>query len=136
MENLMSLQPYIRQLRPRNESYIPHVERVQNLFEAKGLDLSIVQNTIPGSQTLRGQVLIDAIKNGTSLETTKGSVVLNWISDSDRITAEGGDWATAFKKGPSYKNVFVTDSGDKLKLNKLKFLRQSQKLKKEHTILL
>ena len=75
MENLMSLQPYIRQLRPRNESYIPHVERVQNLFEAKGLDLSIVQNTIPGSQTLRGQVLIDAIKNGTSLETTKGSVV-------------------------------------------------------------
>ena len=29
MENLMSLQPYIRQLRPRNESYVAPVERIQ-----------------------------------------------------------------------------------------------------------
>ena len=34
MENLMSLNPYVRQLRPRNESYIPPVDKVQNLFES------------------------------------------------------------------------------------------------------
>ena len=33
MENLMSLNPYVRQLRPRNESYIPPVDKVQGLFE-------------------------------------------------------------------------------------------------------
>ena len=35
MENLMSLQPYIRQLRPRNESYIPPIDKVQSLHEAE-----------------------------------------------------------------------------------------------------
>ena len=34
MENLMSLNPYVRQLRPRNESYIPPIDKVQNLFES------------------------------------------------------------------------------------------------------
>ena len=31
MEKLM-LQKYVHQLRPRNESYTPHVDKVQNLF--------------------------------------------------------------------------------------------------------
>ena len=28
----MGLQPYVKQLRPRNESYVPHVDKVQNLL--------------------------------------------------------------------------------------------------------
>jgi len=30
----MPLQQYVRQLRPRSETYIPHVDRVQSLFES------------------------------------------------------------------------------------------------------
>ena len=115
----MSLQGYLRQVKPRlTESHVNHVDRIQSLlYEAKGLDISILQNTLPGQDMLRGQVLVDAIKNKTPLQTTKGLVVLNWLSDLDRISAESGDWTTSFKKGASYKKVFVTDSGNELKLN-------------------
>jgi hypothetical protein len=34
MESLMSLQKYVRQLRPIQEKYVDHVEQVQDLFEA------------------------------------------------------------------------------------------------------
>ena len=35
MERLMSLQGYVHQLRPRKESYVNHVDKIQNLLEAK-----------------------------------------------------------------------------------------------------
>ena len=114
----MPLQQYVRQLRPRSEAYIPHVDKIQNIFyEAKGIDISVLESEFRGTNILRSTALFDAIKNQTSLETTKGSVILNWISDSDRIAAESGDFITAFKKGKSYKKVFVTDKGDEIKLN-------------------
>ena len=34
MERLMSLNGYVRQLKPRTENYIPPVDRVQDLLEA------------------------------------------------------------------------------------------------------
>ena len=97
----MSLQGYLRQVKPRlTESHVNHVDRIQSLlYEAKGLDISILQNTLPGQDMLRGQVLVDAIKNKTPLQTTKGLVVLNWLSDLDRISAESGDWTTSFELG-------------------------------------
>jgi len=116
----MSLQKYVRQVKPRNESYIPPVDKVQNfLTEAKkGINIEVLQKTLPRSDILRAQVLLDAIKNQTPLETTKGKVVLNWISDTDRIAAEGGDYSSAFESRPrKYKPVFVTDAGDNIKLN-------------------
>ena len=33
MELLMSLQPHVRQLKPRNESTVNHIEKVQKLYE-------------------------------------------------------------------------------------------------------
>jgi len=116
----MSLQQYVRQLRPRTESYTPHVDRIQNILSetVKGINIEVLQKELPRSNVLRSTVLFDAIKNKTPLETTKGKVVLNWISDSDRIAAESGDFITAFQSKPnSYKLVFVTDKGDKIKLN-------------------
>ena len=115
----MSLRGYVRQVRPVQESHVNHLDRIQSLFEAaKGIDIKILQKELPRSTTLRAKVLFDAIKNQTSLETTKGSVTLNWISDADRISAESGDFITAFQSRPkSYKPVFVTDAGDKIKLN-------------------
>ena len=39
MEKLMALQKYIRQLRPIQENKVDYVERFQDLFEAKGLNI-------------------------------------------------------------------------------------------------
>ena len=112
------LQQYVRQVRPRTENYISPVDKVQNLLEsAKGINIEVLQKELPRSNILRSQVLFDAIKNQTKLETTKGSVTLNWISDTDRIAAESGDYSAFQSKPGSYKPVFVTDKGDKIKLN-------------------
>jgi len=107
--------------RPVREDYIPPVDKVQNLFEAGNINIGVLKKELPNSNVLRIQVLLDAIKNQTPLETTKGTVSLNWISDADRISAEGGDYSSAFESRPGkYKIVFVTDSGDKIKLNDIK----------------
>ena len=34
----MGLQPYVKQLRPRNESYVPHVDKIQNIL-SEDIDL-------------------------------------------------------------------------------------------------
>ena len=122
MELLMSLQHHIRQLRKPSilESNVNHVYRVQDLLREGMLDLSVVNNTLRGSSTLRGEVLVQAIKDGTPIETNKGKVVLTWMDDDARIAAEGGDYTTAFKSGRSFKKVFVTDKGDELKLSDIK----------------
>ena len=117
MERFMPLQKYVQQLRPRTESYTPHVDKVQSFLHEVMLDLSVVKNTVRGSSTLRGEVLVQAIKDGTPIETNKGDVKLSWMDDEARIAAEGGDYATAFKSGRSFKKVFVTDGGDELKLS-------------------
>jgi len=120
MERIMPLQQYVRQLRPRNEFYTPPVDKIQNfLYEAKGgINIDTMEAEFRGTNILRITALFDAIKNQTPLETTKGSVTINWISDADRIAAESGDLTTAFQSRPnSYKKVFVTDKGDEIKLN-------------------
>ncbi len=96
--------------RPVREDYIPPVDKVQNLFEAGNINIGVLKKELPNSNVLRIQVLLDAIKNQTPLETTKGTVSLNWISDADRISAESGDFITAFQSRPnSYKPVFVIE---------------------------
>ena len=47
METLMSLQQYVRQVRPRNESYIPPVEKLQNfLAESSTADATNAEKAI------------------------------------------------------------------------------------------
>jgi hypothetical protein len=114
----MPLQKYVKQLRKPSilESNVNHVYRIKDLMKESMLDLGVVNNTLRGSSMLRGEVLVQAVKDGTSVETSKGNVKLSWLSDEDRISAEGGDYTTAFKSGRSFKKVFVTDNGDELKL--------------------
>ena len=113
----MRIKTALRQVRPRTENTVNHLDKIQNLLGEGMLDLSIVNNTLRGSSTLRGEVLVQAIKDGTPIETNKGKVVLNWMDDDARIAAEGGDYATAYKSGRSFKKVFVTDAGDELRLS-------------------
>ncbi len=114
----MSLRKYVRQVRPVQENYISPEIKLQNFLESKGINIEVLQKELPRSNILRSTVLFDAIKNQTALETTKGSVTLNWISNSDKVAAESGDFTTAFiQRGNRYKQVFVTSSGDKIRLN-------------------
>ena len=113
----MRIKTALRQVRPRTENTVSHLDKIQNLLGEGMLDLSIVNNTLRGSSTLRGEVLVQAIKDGTPIETNKGKVVLNWMDDDARIAAEGGDYTTAYKSGRSFKKVFVTDAGDELRLS-------------------
>lgn len=118
----MTISKYYRQLNPVVTEKVNHVERMRahlremHIFESM-LDLKILKNTLRGSSTLRGEVLVQAIKDGTPVETNKGTVKLSWIDDVNRINAESGDFDSAF---PSRKKIFVTDKGDELKLSDLK----------------
>jgi len=44
----MSLQKYVKQLRPRNESYVPHIDKVQKLYlsEAKATASTLFEGVI------------------------------------------------------------------------------------------
>jgi hypothetical protein len=42
----MGLQPYVKQLRPRNESYVPHVDKIQNLLKESNTEQDLVEKTI------------------------------------------------------------------------------------------
>ena len=118
----MSLQKYVKQLRKPSilESNVNHVYRIKDLMKESMLDLDVVNNTLRGSSILRGEVLVQAVKDGTPIETNKGTVKLSWINDEDRVAAEGGDYSTAFKSGRSFKKALVTDKGDELKLSDIK----------------
>ena len=43
----------IRQLRPRNETYTPPVDKLQLFFEQKGLDIATLKKEHPTSGKLR-----------------------------------------------------------------------------------
>ena len=115
------LRKFVRQLRPTQEKYVAPVLKIQSLLLAEavgGINIEVLNKTLPKTDIKRSTVLFDAIKNQTPLETTKGKVSINWISDSDRIASGLGDFSTAFESRPKrYKEVFVTDNGDKIKLN-------------------
>jgi len=53
MEKLMSLQQYVRQIKPRDESYVNHVDRVQNI-------LTEAASPKPGNATVFEEYVIDA----------------------------------------------------------------------------
>jgi hypothetical protein len=116
----MGIKNYVRQVRPVQEAHVNHLDRIQSFLSEGMLDLNILKNTLRGSSILRGEVLVQAVKDGTPIETNKGVVKLSWMDDESRIAAEGGDYVTAFKSGRSFKKVFVTDNGDKLKLSDIK----------------
>ena len=118
----MALQKYIHQLKPRQESnLLKKVDQITNLVLSEAmLDIAVLNNTLRGSSTLRGEVLVQAVKDGTAIETNKGIVKLSWMTDDDRIAAEGGDFTTAFKSGRNMKKVFRTENGDEIKLSDIK----------------
>ena len=96
----MSIVDHIRKLKPRVETYIPPVQKIQALFEAKGLDIGTLNKNLDGKPRL--YVLIDILNNKTKIETTVGKTSLSWISNEDKLSLEGGDMKSAFMLGSRY----------------------------------
>jgi hypothetical protein len=106
----MSLQGYLRQVKPRlTESYVPHVDRIQNLFEANLSKKDVAKRD-------NKNVLQDIINNQKPLETEKGEVFISWIDNANKIAFENDDFDTAF---PSNTPVFITSKGDNIRITQI-----------------
>ena len=108
MEMAMPLQQYVRQVKPRNESYTPPEEKIQSLYEKMMHPDELAKYGGRKAKTLQ-----KAIEDGTPLETDKGTFPLTWIDDSDKkkfASAIGRDGASDYwpslKAGRSFKKVF------------------------------
>ena len=64
----MSLNRYVRQLKPIKENKVNYVDVIQNL-SSKGLNIGELQKIRGGKPRL--QILIDVINNQTKVETKK-----------------------------------------------------------------
>ena len=105
----MTLQKYVKQVRPRTEDYILPVDKIQNLFEATLSKADVAKRD-------NKNVLQDIINNQTPLETEKGEVSISWIDNANKIAFENDDFDTAFPKG---KEVFITSNGDKIRITQI-----------------
>ena len=111
----MSLNRFVRQLKPIQENKVNYVEEVQNLYEAaQGLSIVELQKVRKGKPKL--YTLIDVLNNQTKIQTTKGDRTISWLSQLDKTAMESGDLISAFLDGKRYKQVFMTDKGEKITL--------------------
>ena len=78
MEKLMSLQQYVRQIKPRDESYVNHVDRIQDLLENQSYNL----------QASVGQGgLVYELKVFNAMIAFQGKTKLFGLSGRDKPTA-------------------------------------------------
>ena len=119
------LQQYVRQLKPRNESYTPPVSKVQNfLAEAKGQVLGNDEFYKYGGE--RARLFLKHIEDEVPFETVDGkTTTIKWINDSDKdkfeaaIGTEKAAFNSSLKSGNRFKPTFVTPKGDTLKVTDL-----------------
>ena len=114
----MSLNRFVRQLKPIQENRVNYVDAIQNLMEAvKGINIDVLRKLKDGRP--RGDILLDVINNQTKVETTKGNRTISWLSQIDKTAMESGDFESAFNNPgkKTYKKVFMTDKGEEIRLN-------------------
>ena len=105
----MSLQQYVRQLKPVREDYLSPVDMIQNILSEATMSI--------GQLNKRDniEVLKDLINNQKPIETEEhGSTTIAWIDNKYKVAYESGDLETAF---PRNTPVFITPKGDKLKIS-------------------
>ena len=123
MENLMSLQPYIRQLRPRNESYVSPIDKIQNLVE----DAVLTPNEFVKYGGKRASLFLKHINDGVPFETVNdGTTTIEWINDEDEAsfqkaigTAKSSAFDASLKTRAKFKPTFKTPKGKELTIKDL-----------------
>ena len=97
----MPLQKYIKQLRPRDESYVPHVDKIQQLylFEAKSTASTLFEGVIADCANLSGKNRTDFDK-----QILEQPYVSQFLPLADSMTGTAGRTAFATKdKTPQEK---------------------------------
>ena len=89
MERLMSLNGYVRQLKPRTENYIPPVDKVQSFFVESSLSKAELEKPAgagPNSGRLRIEIFVDKIKKGEEHILNDGeTIVIKQITKTNSI---------------------------------------------------
>jgi hypothetical protein len=73
------LQPYVRQLRPRTENYIPPVDKIQNFLTESSLGPKVLSQPAgqgPNSGQPRIEIFVDKIKRGEDHILTDGTTII------------------------------------------------------------
>ena len=133
MEKLMSLQQYVRQIKPRDESYVNHVDRIQDLlsegvtaqqgfaYEKYAADALKKFNVVPKNFTPAGagssipdlMIQKDGVKAGCELKITAasaGSLVMKYAN---------GNWSIGNKDEKNDEKLFVINLAKEVGLLKL-----------------
>ena len=64
----------------------------------------------------RIKILADFINNQKPLETTEGDRVISWMNPQNKVLYDNDDLESAFPRATA---VFITDKGEKLKINNI-----------------
>ena len=102
------LQQYVRQVKPRNESYIPPVDKIQNFLAEATMSIAQLEKRD------NINVLNDLINNQKPIETEIGTTTIAWVDNKYKVAYESGDLENAF---PRSTPVFITPKGKKLKIS-------------------
>ena len=90
----MSLQQYVRQVKPRNESYTPPVEKVQKLYlsEAKSTASTLFEGVIADCANLSGEN-----RKNFNEKILKQPYVSQFLPLADKMSGKAGKTAFATK---------------------------------------
>ena len=113
METATMIREKIKQLRPREESYIRPEDKVKSfLYEAE-----MNPNEFAKYGGKRATTLLKAIDDGTPIETVSGTFPLTWIDDSDKKKLKGvigrdvEKYSEIFKSGRRFKPILQNKDG-------------------------
>jgi len=112
MEKLMSLQQYVRQVRPRTESYIPPVDNVQRFFVESSLNKGELERPAgsgPNSGRPRIEIFADKIRNNEDHILNDGSTIVIKQITMDGETYGPKDMAKMVATFPDVSKVSVSD---------------------------
>ena len=97
----MGLQPYVKQLRPRNESYVPHVDKVQTTIkEVKNSEVEAVIKAVGGGKLSEAvfETWVYIVARLSGNKTTPTSADIDKILSEKEIVSTGKKWMDDFRK--------------------------------------
>jgi len=97
----MSLQQYVRQVRPRNESYTPPVDKVQkSLKEAKDSEIEEVIKAVGGGKLSESvfETWVYIVARLAGSKTTPTSSDIDSVLSESEIVSDGKKWMKEFRK--------------------------------------
>ena len=106
----MGLQPYVKQLRPRNESYVPHVDKVQTTIkEVKNSEVEAVIKAVGGGKLSEAvfETWVYIVARLSGNKTTPTSADIDKILSEKEIVSTGKKWMDDFRKKIENDNFLI-----------------------------